>query len=70
MAIFNPTLLGQKVATRNISWLDLVVRTWGSEWAAPDHRIYVFSNGRAFDSTDKGSTGIYNGGITSPADNP
>jgi len=51
--------LGPKVSTRNISWLDQVARVWGSEWRAPDHNIYQFSNNRNFDSTDLGSTGIY-----------
>jgi hypothetical protein len=55
----NPTL-GNKVATRQITWKEMAIRAWGSEYAAPDHRIYVFSNGRAFDSTDRLTTGIYN----------
>lgn len=37
----------------------MVIRQWGSEYAAPDHRVYQFSNGRGFDSTDLGITGIY-----------
>lgn len=56
--------LGPAVSSRDISWLDLVMRAWGSEFNAPDHNIYVFSNGRAFDSTDRGDTGIYDGGAT------
>ena len=51
--------LGNPVTTRIVSWQDQVLRAWGSEWAAPDHRIYVWSNDRAFDSTDLGKTGIY-----------
>ena len=47
------------ITTRNFSLKDLVVREWGSEFAAPDHGIYKFSNGRRFDSTDLGQTGIY-----------
>lgn len=54
--------LGSKVVTRSMSWMDQVIRAWGSEWAAPDHGIYQFSNGRKFDSTDRGSTGFYGGG--------
>ncbi len=52
--------LGSKVSTRNISW-DAVARdAWGSEFSAPDHDTYKMSNGRGFDSTDLGHTGIYN----------
>lgn len=54
--------LGYKVTSREYSYLDLVMRSWGSEWAAPDHGIYEFSNGRKFDSTDRGNTGIYGSG--------
>lgn len=55
--------LGNKVTTRNFSYMDLVIRKWGPEWSAPDHKMYMFSNGRAFDSTDQGNTGFYNGGV-------
>lgn len=51
--------LGNKVTTRTISWRDQVTRAWGGEFNAPDHNIYYFSNGRGFDSTDRGKTGIY-----------
>lgn len=51
--------LGFKVSTRNLDWGEMCIRAWGSEWAAPDHGAYEFSNGRKFDSTDKGVTGIY-----------
>ena len=54
----NPAL-GPKVSSRQISLLEMVERAWGSEFAAPDHGIYEFSNGRRFDSTDLGTTGIY-----------
>lgn len=47
-----------KVTTRDISWLDLAERAWGSEFRAPDHRIYQFT-GRNYDSTDRGLTGLY-----------
>jgi hypothetical protein len=58
----NPNNLGAKVTSRNINMLDLAIRSWGSEWAAPDHGVYVWSNGRRYDSTDLTNTGIYNGG--------
>jgi hypothetical protein len=51
--------LGYKVTTRNIDWGEMSRRAWGSEWSAPDHGTYEFSNGRKFDSTDRGLTGIY-----------
>jgi len=57
-----PASLGHQVTTRTLSLLDLVSRAWGPEFRAPDHRVYEFSNGRAFDSTDLGSTGIYRKG--------
>ncbi len=59
----NQNNLGAKVSTRNISFLDLAMRAWGTEWNAPDHSIYQWSNGRKFDSTDRGNTGIYNGNL-------
>lgn len=63
------TTLGPKVTSHSYSWADLVHRAWGSEFNAPDHGAYQFT-GRRFDSTDKGSTGIYNGGVTSTPNNP
>ncbi len=54
-----PGSLGYKVSSRTINWESLVVQAWGSEFRAPDHGIYEFSNGRRFDSTDKGTTGFY-----------
>lgn len=50
---------GLPVTTRSFSWNEMARRAWGSEFSAPDHRIYQFSNGRAFDSTDLGQTGFY-----------
>lgn len=50
---------GLPVTTRNFSLNELVRREWGPEFSAPDHRIYQWSNGRAFDSTDQGVTGFY-----------
>lgn len=58
LPFLNPKL-GNKVSSRSIPWKEMAIRAWGSEFAAPDHRIYVFSNGRAFDSTDLLTTGIY-----------
>jgi hypothetical protein len=63
----NPTNLnnlGNPVSTTTKNWNDMVTRAWGAEWQAPDHNIYLFSNGRGFDSTDKTKNGIYNGGIS------
>jgi hypothetical protein len=51
--------LGKPVTYRSFSWLELAERAWGSEYRQPDHRIYQFSDGRAFDSTDSYQTGIY-----------
>ena len=51
--------INTKVTTRTTSWLDLAQRAWGSEFRAPDHGIYEFSNGRKFDSTDKTNEGLY-----------
>jgi hypothetical protein len=54
-----PASLGRPVTSRQFSWKEMVIRQWGSEYAAPDHRVYQFSGGRNFDSTDLGVTGIY-----------
>jgi hypothetical protein len=54
----NPKL-GFPVSTRTFSLLEMTARAWGSEWRAPDHRVYEWSNGRGYDSTDLGFTGIY-----------
>lgn len=54
-----PGSLGKNVTSRTFSWNEMARRAWGSEFSAPDHRVYVWSNGRAFDSTDMGSTGFY-----------
>ena len=51
--------LGYKVTSRNIDWAEMCRRAWGSEFNAPDHGIYEFSNGRKFDSTDRGFHGFY-----------
>jgi hypothetical protein len=54
-----PPTLGKPVTTRKFSLKEMVMRAWGSEYSAPDHRVYEFSGGRGFDSTDRGSTGFY-----------
>jgi hypothetical protein len=54
-----PADLGLPVTTRQFSWNEMVRRAWGSEFSAPDRRVYEFSNGRGFDSTDRGDTGFY-----------
>lgn len=51
--------LGYKVTTRLLDWNQMVRRAWGSEFSAPDHGVYEFSNGRKFDSTDRGFHGFY-----------
>jgi hypothetical protein len=56
--VLNPNL-GYPVTFRTFSLLEMVSRAWGSEFKAPDHGIYQFSNGRRFDSTDIGVTGFY-----------
>lgn len=55
----NQNNLGNLVSTRDYNWLEMCQVAWGSEFYAPDHKIYLWSNGRAFDSSDKGLTGIY-----------
>jgi hypothetical protein len=60
----SPPLPPMKVTTRNFSLEEMVARAWGSEFRAPDHRVYVFSNGRGFDSTDIGNTGFYQKGTS------
>ena len=57
--------LGNPVTVRTISWNDLCIRAWGSEFNAPDHKIYQMSGGNNKDSTDQGTTGIYGGGYAS-----
>jgi hypothetical protein len=67
--LFIPPTLGKPVTTRTFSWAEMAMRAWGSEFRAPDHRIYQFSGGNYKDSTDLGTTGIYNPNL-GPADNP
>ena len=54
-----PASLGLPVTTKTYSWNEMCRRAWGSEFSAPDHRVYQFMNGRGFDSTDRGTTGFY-----------
>jgi hypothetical protein len=51
--------LGYKVRTQSLDWNQMVRASWGAEFSAPDHGAYEFSNGRKFDSTDRGTLGIY-----------
>lgn len=67
--LFIPPTLGKPVTTRTFSWGEMAQRAWGSEFRAPDHRIYQFSGGNYKDSTDLGTTGIYTN-QQGPADNP
>jgi len=59
MSATNLNNLGSKVTSRDISWSDMCQRSWGAEFRAPDHGIYRWGNGREYDSTDMGRTGIY-----------
>jgi hypothetical protein len=54
--------INTKVATRDISWSDLCTRAWGTEWRAPDHRVYRFSGNNFKDSTDLTTNGFYRRG--------
>jgi hypothetical protein len=54
-----PPQLGGPVSTRQFNLLELVSEKWGGEFRAPDRNVYVFSNGRGFNSSDQGTTGIY-----------
>lgn len=54
-----PSGLGGPVSTRTFVWADLVHKAWGSEFFAPDHKIYQFGGYVFKDSTDRGKTGIY-----------
>ena len=59
MANTVPSSLGLPVTTRTFSFKEMAIRAWGSEFSAPDHQVYEMSGGRGFDSTDRGTTGIY-----------
>lgn len=52
-----------KVTSRDILWNNMVQRSWGEDFRAPDRGVYEFTGGRKFDSTDMGDTGIYAGGV-------
>jgi hypothetical protein len=64
-----PPELGLPVTWRSFSFKDMAIRAWGSEYSAPDHGVYEWSNGRRFDSTDRGTTGIYRQGTTTTSRN-
>lgn len=59
-AAYNLTNLGGPVVAREYIWRDFALRAWGAEFYSPDHGAYRWSNGRQFDSTDRGTTGVYN----------
>lgn len=59
MSVIDPNNLGARVSVRDLNWQQLVQRAWGAEYVAPDHGAYEFSNGRKWDSTDRGLTGLY-----------
>jgi hypothetical protein len=42
------------------------MRAWGAEFNAPDKGIYEQSNGRKWDSTDKGLSGLYGVEVDAP----
>lgn len=44
--------------TRKISVSAMVKKAWGSEYSRRDV-VYEFSNGRRFESTDRGESGVY-----------
>ena len=69
-AALNQTNLGARVVSRTISWQQLVMSAWGSEYYAPDHGSYEFSNGRKYDSTDTTNSGIYNSNLGTPSRTP
>lgn len=50
--------LGYPVTTRIINFNQLVRKIWGKEFNKSDV-AYEFSNGRKFESSDRGTTGIY-----------
>jgi hypothetical protein len=55
----NQTVMFDKPTVRTVTGLDLAMRAWGSEYHAPDHDIYKFSNGKGYDSTDASQGGPY-----------
>lgn len=46
------------VSTTQVTMGDLVRRAWGSEYDKSDV-VYEMNNGREFESSDRGTTGIY-----------
>ncbi len=46
------------VTTRVLNWAAEVRKAWGDEYQKPDV-AYEFSNGRKFESSDRGTTGFY-----------
>ena len=50
--------LPMKVSYRTLSWEEMVVREWGTEWGVPEI-VYEFSNGACRQSTDMTTNGFY-----------
>jgi len=44
----------------------MVQRAWGADFTAPDPGMYEFSNGRLYESTDRGRSGLYGVEVTPP----
>jgi hypothetical protein len=59
-----------RVSTSTLSWQQMVERAWGAEFSAPDHNVYQFGNNRGFDSSDRGTTGIYSPNLGTPSSTP
>jgi len=53
-----PPKFGYPVTYRQYDWRTQVVRAFGPEFYRPD-TAYRFNNGRRFDDSDKGTTGVY-----------
>ncbi len=66
MSAIDPTNLGYKVSSREVNWLQMVQRAWGADFTAPDPGMYEFSNGRLYESTDRGRSGLYGVDVTAP----
>ena len=66
MPTIDPNNLGARVSARDFNWGDLVRRAWGPEFNMPDKGAYEFSNGRKWESTDRGLTGLYGVEVTPP----
>lgn len=59
-----------RVTSSTLSWQQMAERAWGSEFSAPDRNVYEFGNARGFDSTDRGTSGIYSSNLGTPSRTP